>query len=60
MYSQGSRGRVAVLIYHVTIGHGLLKKCWPIVIGCVLRTAMKRGGGEKKWIDMVFLERENI
>ena len=29
-------------VYHVTIvasGHGLLKKFWPLVIGCVLRTA---------------------
>ena len=28
-------------VYHVTIvaiGHGLLKKFWPLVIGCVLRT----------------------
>ena len=23
----------------VAIGHGLLKKIWPLVIGCVLRTA---------------------
>ena len=31
-----------VAVYHVTIvaiGHGLLKKFWPLVIGCVLRTA---------------------
>ena len=31
-----------VVVYHVTIvaiGHGLLKKFWPMVIGCVLRTA---------------------
>ena len=31
-----------VVVYHVTIvavGHGLLKKFWPLVIGCVLRTA---------------------
>ena len=31
-----------VVVYHVTIvvsGHGLLKKFWPFVIGCVLRTA---------------------
>ena len=31
-----------VVVYHVTIvaiGHGLLKKFWPIVIVCVLRTA---------------------
>ena len=30
-----------VVVYHVTIvsiGHGLLKKCWPLVLGCVLRT----------------------
>ena len=30
-----------VVVYHVTIvatGHGLLKKFWPMVIGCVLRT----------------------
>ena len=31
-----------VVVYHVTIvaiGHGFLKKFWPMVIGCVLRTA---------------------
>ena len=31
-----------VVVYHVTIvaiGHGLLKKFWPMVIGWVLRTA---------------------
>ena len=31
-----------VVVYHVTIvaiGHGLMKKFWPMVIGCVLRTA---------------------
>ena len=31
-----------VVVYHVTIvaiGHGLLMKLWPLVIGCVLRTA---------------------
>ena len=31
-----------VVVYHVTIvviGHGLLRKFWPMVIGCVLRTA---------------------
>ena len=31
-----------VVVYHVTIvaiGHGLLKKFWPLVISCVLRTA---------------------
>ena len=31
-----------VVVYHVTIvaiGHGLLKKFWPLVLGCVLRTA---------------------
>ena len=31
-----------VVVYHVTIlaiGHGLLEKFWPMVIGCVLRTA---------------------
>ena len=31
-----------VVVYHVTIveiGHGLLKKFWPLVIGFVLRTA---------------------
>ena len=30
-----------VVVYHVTIlafGHGLLKKFWPLVLGCVLRT----------------------
>ena len=34
--------RLVVVVYHVTIvaiGHGFLKKFWPIVIGCVLRTA---------------------
>ena len=33
---------VVVVVYHVTIvaiGHGLLKKFWPMVIGCLLRTA---------------------
>ena len=28
-----------VVVYHVTIvaiGHGLLKKFWPLVLGCVL------------------------
>ena len=31
-----------IVVYHVTIvaiGHGLLKKFGPLVIGCVLRTA---------------------
>ena len=31
-----------VVVYHVTIvaiGHGMLKKFWPLVLGCVLRTA---------------------
>ena len=31
-----------VVVYHVpivTIGHGLLKKFWPLILGCVLRTA---------------------
>ena len=31
-----------VVVYHVTIvaiGHGLLKDIWPLLIGCVLRTA---------------------
>ena len=34
--------RHVVVVYHVTIvaiGHGLLKKIWPMVIGCFLRTA---------------------
>ena len=33
---------VLVVVYHVTIvaiGHGLVKKFQPLVIGCVLRTA---------------------
>ena len=33
---------VVVAVYHVTIvaiGHGMLKKFWPLVLGCVLRTA---------------------
>ena len=33
---------VVVVVYHVTIvaiGHGLLKKFWPLVLGCVLHTA---------------------
>ena len=33
---------VVVVVYHVTIvaiGHGLLKKFWPLVKGFVLRTA---------------------
>ena len=31
-----------VVVYHLTIvaiGHGLLKKFWPMVIVCVVRTA---------------------
>ena len=31
-----------VVVYHVlivAIGHGLFKKIWPLVLGCVLRTA---------------------
>ena len=31
-----------VVVYHVTIvaiGHGVLNKFWPWVLGCVLRTA---------------------
>ena len=35
-------GKHVVVVYHVTIvaiGHGLLKKFWPLVLGCVLRTA---------------------
>ena len=34
--------KLVVVVYHVTIvaiGHGLLKKFWPLVLGCVLRTA---------------------
>ena len=34
-------GHLVVVVYHVDIvasGHGSLKKCWPLVIGCVLRT----------------------
>ena len=34
--------RFVVVVYHVTIvaiGHGLLKKFWPLVLGCVLHTA---------------------
>ena len=33
---------IVVVVYHVTIvaiRHGLLKKLWPLVIGCVLGTA---------------------
>ena len=33
---------MCIHVYHVTIvavGHGLLKKCWPMVVGCVLRTS---------------------
>ena len=33
---------VVVVVYQVTIvaiEHGLLKKFWPLVLGCVLRTA---------------------
>ena len=33
---------VVVVVDHVTIvavGHGLLKKFWPLALGCVLRTA---------------------
>ena len=40
---QGILKRYVVVVYHVTIvaiGHGLLKKFWPLVIGCVLRTAV--------------------
>ena len=39
---------VVVVVYHVTIvsiRHGLLKTFWPLVIGCVLRTA----GSTKIW-----------
>ena len=35
-------GGFVVVVYHVTIvliGHGLLKKFWPLVLGCVLCTA---------------------
>ena len=35
---------VVVVVYHLTvvaIGHGLLKKLWPLVLGCVLRTVGK-------------------
>ena len=34
-----------VVVNHVTIvkiGHRLLKKCWPLVLGCVLRTVGKK------------------
>ena len=34
---------VVAVVYHVTIvaiRHGLLKKSWPLVLGCVLRTAV--------------------
>ena len=37
-----NRSAVVVVVYHVTIvaiGHGLLKKFWPLVQGCVLRIA---------------------
>ena len=40
------KSRITV-VYHVTliaIGHGLLKKFWPLVLGCVLRTA-----GSSSW-----------
>ena len=30
---------VVYLVTIVAIGHGLLKKFWPLVLGCVLRTA---------------------
>ena len=33
----------ALVVYHVTIvaiGHWLLKKFWPLVLSCVLRTAL--------------------
>ena len=33
---------IVVVVYHVTIvaiGHWLLKKFWPLVLGCVLRIA---------------------
>ena len=36
-----------VVVYHVTtvaIRHGLLKKFWPLVIGCVLRTTIATRG----------------
>ena len=35
-------GYMVVVVYHVSIvaiGHGLLKKFGPLVLGCVLRTA---------------------
>ena len=37
-----SHAVVIVVVYYVTIvaiGHGLLKKFWPLLLGCVLRTA---------------------
>ena len=33
-----------VVVYHVpivTIGHGLLKKFWPLILGCVLCTSLE-------------------
>ena len=41
-------GLNVVVVYHVTIvaiGHGLLKKFWPLVLGCVLRTAGRLNQG---------------
>ena len=35
-------GHMVVVVYHVSIvaiGHWLLKKFWPLALGCVLRTA---------------------
>ena len=43
---------VVVVVYHVTIvaiGHGLLKKFWPLVIGCVLRTAGSSNVKNSEW-----------
>ena len=40
-YNESIEGNL-VVIYHVTIvaiRHGVLKKFWPMVMGCVLRTA---------------------
>ena len=39
-----SEKEYVVEAYHVTIraiGHGLLKKYWPLLIDCVLRTALQ-------------------
>ena len=40
IHSLNNKSYVSVVVYHVNIVvNGLLKKFWPLVLGCVLRTA---------------------